>query len=84
MEHLRARALVDLGAALRRQRRRADAREPLRRGLDMAHRIGASLIEERARVELLAAGVRPRRPVLTGVSSLTPASAGWPTWRPRA
>jgi DNA-binding CsgD family transcriptional regulator len=66
------RALVDLGAALRRQRHRADAREPLRRGLDMAHRSGATVLTERAHTELLATGARPRRLVLTGVDSLTP------------
>jgi DNA-binding CsgD family transcriptional regulator len=70
LEH--ARALVDLGAALRRHRHRADAREPLRRGLDMAHRFGAQFIAEQARTELLATGARPRRLVLTGVDSLTP------------
>jgi DNA-binding CsgD family transcriptional regulator len=70
LEH--ARALVDLGSALRRRRHRADAREPLRSGLDMAHRFGARLIAEQARTELLATGARPRRLVLTGVDSLTP------------
>lgn len=49
-----ARALVDLGAAMRRARRRADAREPLGRGMDLAHRCGAAALEERAREELLA------------------------------
>ena len=36
-----ARALVDLGALLRRSNRRAEARELLREGLDIAHRGGA-------------------------------------------
>jgi tetratricopeptide (TPR) repeat protein len=36
LEHVRA--LVDLGAALRRANRRADARAPLRRALDLAER----------------------------------------------
>ena len=36
-----ARALVDLGALLRRSNRRAEARELLREGLDIAHRAGA-------------------------------------------
>lgn len=66
-----ARALTDLGAALRRQRQRAAAREPLRRGLDLAHRCGAGRIAEQARIELLATGARPRRLVLRGVDSLT-------------
>ena len=38
----RARALVDLGALLRRANRRAEARELLREGLDIAHRAGAA------------------------------------------
>ena len=35
LEH--AYALTELGAALRRRNRRSDARDPLRRGLDLAH-----------------------------------------------
>jgi len=66
-----ARALVDLGAALRRTKRRADCQEPLRRGLDLAHRCGASPLAERARAELLATGARPRRAALSGIESLT-------------
>jgi DNA-binding CsgD family transcriptional regulator len=68
----RARALVDLGAALRRAGRTIDAREPLRRGLDLAYRSGATPLAERARHELRATGVRPRRPTLSGIESLTP------------
>jgi DNA-binding NarL/FixJ family response regulator len=67
-----AHALVDLGAALRRANRRRDAREPLREGLDLAHRCGATALEERARIELAATGARPRRATLTGVEALTP------------
>ncbi len=44
----------------------------LRRGMDLAHRCGARSLEDRARVELRASGARPRRAVVTGVSSLTP------------
>jgi DNA-binding CsgD family transcriptional regulator len=69
LEH--ARALTDLGAALRRANRRADAREPLRVGLDLAQRCGATALVERAHRELLAAGARPRRLLLRGVESLT-------------
>lgn len=65
------RALIDSGAALRRSGRRADAREPLRLALDLSHRAGASVLESRARAELIAAGARPRRAVLSGVDSLT-------------
>jgi DNA-binding CsgD family transcriptional regulator len=67
-----ARALVDLGGALRRQGRRVEAREPLRCGLDLAQRCGATVLSEGAAEELRAAGARPRRLVLTGVESLTP------------
>jgi DNA-binding NarL/FixJ family response regulator len=67
-----AHALVDLGAALRRANHRSDAREPLRQGLDLAHRCGAKALEQRARTELAATGARARRAVLTGVESLTP------------
>jgi len=67
-----ARALVDLGAALRREGQRSDAREPLRRGMDLAHRCGATPLRTRAEEELRATGARPRRLVLSGVESLTP------------
>ena len=69
LEH--ARALTDLGAALRRGGRRSDAREPLRRGLELAHRCGATALAERAHAELLATGARPRRAVVTGLEALT-------------
>jgi len=71
LEH--ARALVDLGAALRRANRRSEARDPLSRALDLAQRGGLRLIARRARDELLAAGARPRRDLLTGPGALTPA-----------
>jgi DNA-binding CsgD family transcriptional regulator/energy-coupling factor transporter ATP-binding protein EcfA2 len=67
-----ARALTDLGAALRRRGERTLAREPLRRALDLATRCGAWALAERARTELLAAGARPRRLVLSGIDALTP------------
>jgi DNA-binding CsgD family transcriptional regulator len=67
-----ASALVDFGAALRRGNRRREAREPLREGLDLAHRCGANPLEERARIELGATGARPRKAMLSGVESLTP------------
>ena len=69
LEH--AYSLVELGAALRRANRRADARVPLREGLEMAHRCGAIVLAERAREELRATGARPRRSVPTDVDSLT-------------
>ena len=69
LEH--ARALVDLGAALRREGQRSAARDPLRSGLDMAQRLGATVLAARAHEELVAAGARPRRLSLSGVDSLT-------------
>jgi DNA-binding CsgD family transcriptional regulator len=68
----RARAMTDLGAALRRAGQRIQSREILRPALDLAHRCGALALTERARDELIAAGGRPRRLVLTGLDSLTP------------
>jgi DNA-binding CsgD family transcriptional regulator len=68
----RARALTDLGAAVRRHGRRSDSRDPLRTALDLAHGCGATALAERARTELLASGARPRRVVLSGVEALTP------------
>jgi DNA-binding CsgD family transcriptional regulator len=66
-----ARALADLGGALRRANRRADAREPLRRAMELAHGCGANAIAERARQELVATGARPRRLMRSGVDALT-------------
>jgi DNA-binding CsgD family transcriptional regulator len=57
---------------LRRGNQRADAREFLRQGLELAHRIGATALADRAHTELAATGARPRRLMLTGVDSLTP------------
>jgi DNA-binding CsgD family transcriptional regulator len=67
----RARALVDLGATLRRATRRRDAREPLKLGLDLAGRCGARALAQRAREELVAVGARPRRDAATGRAALT-------------
>ena len=65
------RALVDLGALLRRRNRRAAARRELRTGLDLAERCGATPLARRAHAELQAAGSRPRRPLRKGVDALT-------------
>jgi DNA-binding CsgD family transcriptional regulator len=70
LEH--ARALVELGAALRRHGNRAAARAPLRDGLDLAGRCGAIRLADRARTELVATGARPRREYVTGRDALTP------------
>jgi DNA-binding CsgD family transcriptional regulator len=66
-----ARATVDLGALLRRANRRADARELLREGLDIAHHAGAVALADQAETELRATGAKPRRARLTGVDALT-------------
>jgi DNA-binding CsgD family transcriptional regulator len=67
-----ARALVDLGAALRRRGERVAAREPLRRALDLAVSGGLIATAERAREELRVTGARVRRAESTGIGSLTP------------
>jgi DNA-binding NarL/FixJ family response regulator len=67
-----ARALTDLGAALRRAKERAAAREPLRAALQLAHACGATSLAERAHTELAASGARPRTPLRTGVDALSP------------
>jgi DNA-binding CsgD family transcriptional regulator len=69
--HELARSLLELGAALRRDGQRGDAREPLGAALELAHRCGAGGLEKRAREELAAAGSRPRTPYQTGATALT-------------
>ncbi len=67
------RALVDLGAALRRGNQRAEAREPLQRAADWAQEVGACALRDRALTELAATGARPRRDTfMTGPAALTP------------
>ncbi len=67
-----AQALESYGAALRRARRPAEAREPLLRALDLAGACGVAPLAARVRAELQAAGVRPRRDAISGLDSLTP------------
>jgi DNA-binding CsgD family transcriptional regulator len=69
LEH--ARALTDLGAALRRAKRRSEARNALRAGLALANRCGARALAERAGIELRAAGDRSSSPHEPGVQPLT-------------
>ena len=69
LEHTRA--LVELGATLRRERERAAAREPLRRALHEATKLGAAPLAQRAADELRATGAHPRRVALEGIESLT-------------
>jgi DNA-binding CsgD family transcriptional regulator len=69
LEH--ARALLDLGRALRQAGERAKAREDLALAMDLAHRCGARPLAEQAREELVIAGARPRRQRVTGADALT-------------
>jgi DNA-binding CsgD family transcriptional regulator len=69
LEH--ALALVELGAAIRRAGRRADAREPLRKALELARVSGAEVVATRAHDELVSAGARPRRDPTESRSNLT-------------
>jgi class 3 adenylate cyclase/DNA-binding CsgD family transcriptional regulator len=67
----RARTLVELGAALRRSNKRAEARELLKEGVDLAIRCGSQPLIDQGEAELAATGARPRRLLLSGVESLT-------------
>jgi DNA-binding CsgD family transcriptional regulator len=69
LEH--ARALGDLGGALRRSGHRREAQQTLRQALDLADRCGGKVVAEQARAELLITGARPRRARLDGVEALT-------------
>jgi DNA-binding CsgD family transcriptional regulator len=69
LEH--ARALTDLGAALRRANRRSEARDPLNEALALARRCGAHALAERATTELRAAGGWSSEPERGGVQQLT-------------
>ncbi|MCW2954879.1 MAG: putative regulatory protein, partial [Conexibacter sp.] len=64
-------SLVELGAERRRQGQRTEARDLLRRALDLADRCGALRLRRRAAEELHVAGGRPRRTRTTGVEGLT-------------
>ena len=70
LEH--AQALLDLGILVRRSGRRTEAREPLRRALELARRGGAMGVAARAHGELEATGEKLRRLTPTGVDALTP------------
>ena len=69
LEH--AKALVELGAMMRRTARRREAREPLRTGLELARGCGAASLAARAEDELRAAGASPRDVIRGGVDELT-------------
>jgi DNA-binding CsgD family transcriptional regulator len=67
-----AKAHLALGAAMRRARKPSDAREPLRRALELAELCGAPAVADHARTELHATGARPRASALSGPGALTP------------
>ncbi len=67
-----SRIRLELGHALRRLGRRVEARSSLQLVLADADRTGATLVAERARRELVATGLRPRRAQTEGMAALTP------------
>jgi DNA-binding CsgD family transcriptional regulator len=67
-----ARAVAELGAALRRAGFRREAQGHLRHALDLADRCGGKAVADQARAELVITGARPRRRRISGVESLTP------------
>lgn len=69
LEH--AKAVAALGAGLRRAGRVREAREPLRRAIELAAACSADGLVEQARTELYAAGGRARTAASTGPGSLT-------------
>ena len=71
LEH--ARALIDLGSALRRDGHRVEALVCLREGVDLAHQCSAAAVSEAGRAEMVMAGARPRRDAGHGRDALTPA-----------
>jgi DNA-binding CsgD family transcriptional regulator len=70
LESIRAR--LELGSTLARLGRRVEARDALRPALADADAVGAVLLAERARRELVATGLRPRQAALEGAAALTP------------
>jgi DNA-binding CsgD family transcriptional regulator len=67
-----ARTQLAYGSFLRRQRRRADAREQLRAAVERFERLGAEQWAERASVELRATGETARRRDPSTLTQLTP------------
>jgi DNA-binding CsgD family transcriptional regulator len=64
-------AQAALGTWLRLARQPTEAREPLRRALELAQRCGADGLVQRARTELYASGARPRAAERSGPAALT-------------
>ena len=69
LEH--ARALVDLGALLRRSNSRSEARQLLREGVELAHSAVRPRSSQRGNEELAATGAHPRTVLLSGLDALT-------------
>jgi DNA-binding CsgD family transcriptional regulator len=67
-----ARSLTELGAAMRRDGRQREAREPLREAAELAASCGADALEQRAGDELGATGEHQRRGEVEGLEALTP------------
>lgn len=67
-----AKALVELGAALRRCGERNEARRHLRRGVELAQICGTEPLVEHGLAELRSSGARPRHVTPTGPDALTP------------
>jgi DNA-binding CsgD family transcriptional regulator len=72
VEFERARTQLLFGQWLRRQRKRAAAREPLREALETLERLDARAWAEQCRAELRASGEALSSPVATSRASLTP------------
>jgi DNA-binding CsgD family transcriptional regulator len=70
LESLRAR--LELGSTLAYMGRRVEARRALRPALADADAVGAVVLADRARRELVATGLRPRNAALEGAAALTP------------
>jgi DNA-binding CsgD family transcriptional regulator len=66
------RVRLELGSTLLRTGARMRAREALRPALADADAVGAGPLAKRARRELVATGMRPRRAAIEGAASLTP------------
>ncbi|MFI6603456.1 LuxR C-terminal-related transcriptional regulator [Nonomuraea sp. NPDC050536] len=65
----------DLGTALAETDQREEAREMLRRALDLGQRCGGTALGDHALAALLKLGARPRRRAQTGWDALTPAES---------
>jgi len=69
---IQAATLIELGSALRRERRLVEARKPLRAGLDIARSCAAVGLSRRAAHELQASGEKAPRYTPIGADALTP------------